>query len=299
MGEEGARRNVRTPCRKAREVGWRWLVCAACVCLGTRNGRRDPTCGGSVSIVLNFPVLIRRSTPTKMRATSTCIQSTRLCHTVYFDDRLFCALGNAVSSWMFLPSPRTVVDVDTRPTVSKECPSRSYPANNRQKKTGQWTWISNVYPRRAAFVSRESGPSRIAFPTSDFRPREQSAPRGSANWRFNVRVNAGSIVREWSRVFRAKDDFLSVSVTRWESLAEATSGRRVYEGWEKLAVNFEPRFSDVCLLCARRGKKAVDSQGSKGKYNTGMLAAGRVLHEHSTDISEDRRDSTTARWISD
>lgn len=111
-----------TPCREACEVGWRCLVwAAACVCLGTRNGRRDPMCGGSVSIVLNFPVLIHRSTPTKMRATSACVQLTRLCDTVYLDDRHHSALGrgNAISSRMFRSSPRTIVDADTRPCVSK------------------------------------------------------------------------------------------------------------------------------------------------------------------------------------
>lgn len=117
---------VRTPCRKAREVGWRCLVCAACVCLGTRNGRRDPTCGSSVSIVLNFPVLIRRSTPTKMRATSSCMQSTRLRDAVYLDDPQ-CAFVVAILSRMYQRSSRNTVDGDTRPSVSETCTSCSFP----------------------------------------------------------------------------------------------------------------------------------------------------------------------------
>lgn len=92
---------------------WRCLVCAACVFHGTRNGRRDPTCGSSVSIVLNFPVLIRRSTPTKMRATLACMQSTQLCDTVYFDYRR-CVLSNAANSRVSQPSLRIAVDADTR-----------------------------------------------------------------------------------------------------------------------------------------------------------------------------------------
>ena len=138
---ENWRELERTPCRKAREVGWRCLVCAACVCPGTRNGRRDPTCGGSVSIVLNFPVLIRRSTPTKMRATSACIQSTRLCDTVYFGDRRRSVFGraNAVCSRMFRSSSRTAVDTDTRPCVSKNCTvaACSSSVDNRPKKPCQ------------------------------------------------------------------------------------------------------------------------------------------------------------------
>ncbi|CAK9826407.1 hypothetical protein ANTRET_LOCUS4264 [Anthophora retusa] len=90
----------------------------------------------SVSIVLNFPVLIRRSTPTKMRATSACIQSTRLCDTVYFGDR-HCIIGNAVSPRMFQPLPRTAVNVDTRPCVSKKCAARSFLVDSRPKKTNQ------------------------------------------------------------------------------------------------------------------------------------------------------------------
>lgn len=108
---------------------------AACMCLGTRNGRRDLTCGSSVSIVLNFPVLIHRSTPTKMRATSACIQSMRLCDTVYFDNRP-CIVHNAVSLRMFQSSSRTAVDSDTRPCVSKKC-ARSFFVDNQPKKPSQ------------------------------------------------------------------------------------------------------------------------------------------------------------------
>lgn len=133
----------------------------ACVCLGTRNGRRDPMCGSSVSIVLNFPVLIHRSTPTKMRATSACIQSTRLCDTVYFDNSPYrpCIVHNAVSLRMFQSSSRTAVDADTRPCVSKKC-ARSFLVDNQPKKPSQWIWIFDMYPRRATFVFRESGSSK-------------------------------------------------------------------------------------------------------------------------------------------
>lgn len=129
----------RTPRRRAREVGWRCFVCAVCVYLETRNGRRDLTCGGSMSIVFNFPVLIRRSTPTKMRATLSCIQSTQLCDTVYFDndDRLFWLSGYTVSPRMFLSSPRITAEIDTRPSVWKKCSFSLYPADHRSGKTSQ------------------------------------------------------------------------------------------------------------------------------------------------------------------
>lgn len=128
---------ARTLYRKAKWDGA--VSCeAACMCLGTRNGRRDPTCGSSLSIVLNFPVLNHRSTPTKMRVTSACIQSTRICDTVYFDNCPYhpCIIRNAVSLRMFQSSSRTAVDADTRPCVSKKC-ARSFLVDYQPKKPSQ------------------------------------------------------------------------------------------------------------------------------------------------------------------
>lgn len=182
---------------------------AACVCLGTRNGCRDPTYGSSVSIVLNFPVLNRRSTPTKMRATSACIQSRRVCDTVYFDNCPYrpCIVHNAVSLRMFQSSSRTAVDTDTRLCVSKKC-ARSFLVDIQPKKPNQWTWIFDMYLRRVTFVSRESGSSR----SRSWRPifaRESSLHRKEVSIDGLMRA-----LRDWnyssvhgSRIFHVKNYF--------------------------------------------------------------------------------------------